>query len=190
MENAAKIPVNQKDTKVIDRDSCFLAGQVTKCSGYQGEVVIVTRGNFPVEYTELKYVFIEIDDDLIPFFIEEIDYQGKAGLRVKFLDVPDLERAKRLVNCPVFLPNEVTSGPLKDNPLAETVTGFEVTDINLGPVGVVDHILENTNQDLLVVKSPDGEILIPIVAEIILKIDKKKKRITVDLPEGLVNLNF
>jgi ribosomal 30S subunit maturation factor RimM len=41
----------------------------------------------------------------------------------------------------------------------------------------------------LVVEGPVGEVLIPLVADICVNVDVVAKRITVELPEGLVDLN-
>ena len=44
-------------------------------------------------------------------------------------------------------------------------------------------------QNLLIVKTKKKEIMIPLVNNFIINLDKKNKIITVDLPDGLIDLN-
>jgi 16S rRNA processing protein RimM len=57
-------------------------------------------------------------------------------------------------------------------------------------LGEVTNIIENPGQILLILKSPEGkEILIPFHEDFIVSINKKKKLIEMDLPEGLTEIN-
>lgn len=65
--------------------------------------------------------------------------------------------------------------------------GYSVCDVTIGELGNVKDIQEMPSQSLLIVDYKDKEIMIPYVDGIVLKNDGKS--ITVDLPEGLVELN-
>ncbi len=68
--------------------------------------------------------------------------------------------------------------------------GFVVEDKKLGPLGVLNDVLDNPTQSLLVVNRADdkGEVLIPFVEEFIFDIDEQAKTITVSVPQGLLDL--
>ncbi|MDO5491298.1 MAG: ribosome maturation factor RimM, partial [Bacillota bacterium] len=58
-----------------------------------------------------------------------------------------------------------------------------------GTVGRVADVMQNTAQDLLEVKTPDGrKVLIPWVDAFVREIDIEDRRITVRLPKGLMDL--
>jgi 16S rRNA processing protein RimM len=60
-----------------------------------------------------------------------------------------------------------------------------------GPLGVVRDVqLAGGGTPLLVVESPEGEVLIPLAEEICVLIDPPARRIEVILPEGLRELNI
>ena len=65
----------------------------------------------------------------------------------------------------------------------------EVHDLRAGFIGNVTDVLEYPMQLLLQVTLPNTETLIPWVEAFILEVDKKKKIIRCDLPEGLFRLN-
>jgi 16S rRNA processing protein RimM len=65
-----------------------------------------------------------------------------------------------------------------------------VVDVSGRSLGVVEDLQELGGQALLVVKQPGGEeLLIPFTHAICKVVDVEGKRITVDLPEGLEDLN-
>ncbi|NBU93642.1 MAG: ribosome maturation factor RimM, partial [Actinobacteria bacterium] len=55
-------------------------------------------------------------------------------------------------------------------------------------LGIVREIVQLPGQDLLSVDSMRGEVLIPMVKQIILSIDVDKKVIQINPPEGLLDV--
>ncbi|HPT15302.1 MAG TPA: 16S rRNA processing protein RimM, partial [Bacteroidales bacterium] len=68
------------------------------------------------------------------------------------------------------------------------VVGFEVIDKSKGPVGKVRRILELPHQAMFEIEFGDKEILVPLVDEIIVKVDRKLKQLLIDAPEGLIDM--
>ena len=68
--------------------------------------------------------------------------------------------------------------------------GFRMEDVNHGVLGEVVEVDNSTVNTLFVVECSDGEeLLVPAQEEFIVGIDQKHRLITVDLPEGLLNLD-
>ena len=66
--------------------------------------------------------------------------------------------------------------------------GLEVYDERLGYLGKVSEILQTGANDVYVVDSPRfGEVLLPAIKEIILRVDLEKGRIEVNLLPGLID---
>ena len=53
----------------------------------------------------------------------------------------------------------------------------------------VEEVFTTAAHDIYVVRGRYGEVLIPAVAEFVVEIDRDGRRMTVDLPEGLVPEN-
>ena len=66
--------------------------------------------------------------------------------------------------------------------------GFRVKDKKHGELGSIVEVDDSTVNTLFVIDHDGEELLIPAQEEFIVKMDNKKKQMTVDLPEGLVNL--
>ncbi len=68
------------------------------------------------------------------------------------------------------------------------IQGFEVLDENLGLLGTVREVYSVATQNLIALDYQGSEVLIPIVEGIVLKADRQKKQVLVNLPEGLLEV--
>jgi 16S rRNA processing protein RimM len=55
-------------------------------------------------------------------------------------------------------------------------------------LGLVREIIQLPGQDLLAIDTPNGEVLIPMVKQIIISVDINAKLIVVNPPEGLLDV--
>lgn len=64
--------------------------------------------------------------------------------------------------------------------------GLEVVDPQLGALGRVVGMFATAAHDVLEVEGPSGEVLIPAVEPFLVRVDRDKGQLHVNLPEGLV----
>jgi 16S rRNA processing protein RimM len=69
------------------------------------------------------------------------------------------------------------------------LVGCEVRDTRGGVIGRVVSVDGPMEQSRLVVQGPSGEVEIPLVAQICVSVDPRERRIVVDPPPGLIELN-
>ena len=69
------------------------------------------------------------------------------------------------------------------------LTGCRVETVEGGVVGTVSGVEGDGGVNRLVVDAGSGEILVPLVDEICVEIDLAAAVITIDPPEGLLDLN-
>jgi 16S rRNA processing protein RimM len=173
----------------VNKSDCFYLGRVTKKFSFKGEVIIKLDTDEPEIYENLDAVFIEMGKDLLPFFIEKSSFQRGNELRVRFEDVHTEEDANALLKKEVYLPLEFLPQLEGDRFYFHEVIGFTLSDVKYGEVGTIESINDSTAQALFVVSGEHGEILIPLVDEFISKIDREKKQVIVQTPEGLIDMN-
>ena len=68
------------------------------------------------------------------------------------------------------------------------VIGYEVEDVVKGKIGKVTAIADLKQNPLLIIEFEDKEILLPIYEGLIVKVDRKLKRLRVKAPDGLIDL--
>ena len=56
----------------MTKDKCFYIGKIVKTHGLKGEVTLRIDNEQFDEIEELNYFLLDINDKLIPFFIENI----------------------------------------------------------------------------------------------------------------------
>ncbi len=170
------------------KDDCFYLGSIAKTKGLKGEVVVFLDVDFPEEYKELESAFVEINQQLIPFFVERFQLKQKGFANVKFEDVNSEEQAKRLVKSSLYLPlNQLPE--LGDNQFYyHEIEGFEVVDTNYGTVGTVDKVLDYPGNPIIQITKDYKEVLIPITNAVIQSVDRTKQTIHVTVPDGLIDL--
>jgi 16S rRNA processing protein RimM len=105
--------------------------------------------------------------------------------------VDTLARADGLAGGEIFVPGEALRPPADDRIYDADLVGCAVIDAAGAPVGTVKDVLALGESTLLVVErpSPGGELLVPLSRSICTEIDLAGRRIVVDPPAGLFELN-
>lgn len=115
---------------------------------------------------------------------------GETAL-VKFSDIDTKERASQLTGSEVFFPRAMSDSTDGDLSWAEII-GFSIVDVDIynKVIGTIVSVDESTVNILFEVRTDDGDIiLIPAAPEFITGVDANAKQITVELPEGLLDLD-
>lgn len=169
-------------------DGYFYLGKVTKLFASKGALQIYLDTDNPENYLKMESVFVRMNGQLIPFFIESIDLRHNNNAVVTFSDVDSVDMASLLINCELFLPDTMLPPLTGSRFYYHEVKGFTLIDKNFGEAGIVEEVLEYPHQAVLRVLHQKKEILIPITDEIILDVDREKRIIHTDAPEGLIEL--
>lgn len=172
----------------MTKEECFYLGRIVSKFSFKGEVLIKLDTDEPESYLEMESVFVEYDNNLVPFFIEKSNLQKSNLLRVKFEEVDSEEDAEDLIKCDLYLPLNLLPELNEDQFYFHEVIGFTVEDANYGTVGTLTGINDTTAQALFEIEKNGKQILIPMNDEFLLKVDKKNKKILVKTPEGLIDL--
>ena len=136
--------------------------------------------------TEAEYLVLELDNIMVPFFIEEYFFKSDTQAVIKFEGIDTLERARELANVDIFFPISIMEEYNKNARANEKtlsypmLVGFMVNDI--GKVAYIDDQTANIMFEL-----EDGT-LIPASEELIEDIDIENKQIRMTIPEGLLDI--
>lgn len=175
----------------MNKENCFYLGIIARKHSYKGEVVIVVDSDEPELYANVDAVFVDYNNKLIPFFIEKILLQKGNQLRVKFEDIDSEEDAMDILKRDTYLPLTLLPKLEGDKFYYHEIINFTIKDENFGVIGKVTAINDNSAQVLFVIETDQKkQVLIPLIDEFIVKVDKVNKLILVKTPEGLIQMNF
>ena len=171
------------------KEDCFYLGKIAKKFSFKGEVLIHLDTDEPELYENMESVFVEFNKNLVPFFIENSNLHKNDFLRVKFEDVDNEAEADNLLGCEIYLPLSMLPKLEGNKFYFHEVIGFAIEDKRLGIVGTIQSINDSTAQPLFeVLQNNVTEILIPMIDHFLVEVDRKNKKIIMDLPEGLVEM--
>lgn len=174
----------------MKKEDCFYLGKIVKKYSYKGEVILKLDTDQPELYQNMETVFLDLGSKLIPFFIEKSLLQKGNQLRVQFEDMYSEADAVAILKTDVYLPSNLLPKLTGNKYYYHEVIGFILEDVNFGIVGEITSINDSTAQALFVVEKEDTEILIPMIDDFIQKIDRKNKKVVVETPEGLIEMNM
>ena len=170
------------------KENCYYLGTIVKKYGFKGELLIKLDTDEPQLYNNIEAIFIDINSNIIPFFIESSQLHKSELLRVKFENIDTEIDAESLLKHHVYLPLESLPKLEGNNFYFHEIIGFSIKDINYGLVGTIKEVNDTTSQSLFVIDNNGIEILIPIIDDFILKVDRPNKTIIVNTPNGLIDL--
>jgi 16S rRNA processing protein RimM len=155
-----------------------------KLSGHSGELIVYG----PSIIEEIKNfetpVFIEIAEENVPFYIEEMKTINKERVVVKLQYVNTEKKATNLLDKNVLI---ISTNEKKDK-MKFDFEGFKIVDEIYGEVGELKFIDDKGKNPLMIIQNGSTEIYIPFQEEFILGMDKKEKILMVKCPEGLLDL--
>jgi 16S rRNA processing protein RimM len=173
----------------MKKDDHFLAGSLLKSSGIKGEVILKFNNDRPEEIQKLESIFIDVDNKLVPFFIEKIKSKSSSTAIVNFEGVDSEEKSGEFMGSDFYLTYEQVD-ILKistDEPI--DVAGYKVKDQNNKLIGEVIEYIDIAKNPLLNVKTDGGEVLIPAKDELIIEVDDDLQEILINIAEGLLDLD-
>lgn len=170
------------------KDECFYLGKIAKKFSFKGEVLCYLDTDEPEMYQNLESVFVQMNRNLVPFFIEQSSLHKDKFLRVKFEEVDSEADADNLLGSELYLPLSMLPQLEGNQFYYHEIIGFKVVDQRLGDIGTIHSIIENTAQPLFELFKGEKQILIPMIDDFIVEVNRSKKEITMNTPVGLVDL--
>ncbi len=164
----------------------FAAGEVVKTRGLHGCLKITCYVEKISNLANLKFIYIEQKPgQRNRFKVKKIDLSGKAFF-VELEGVPDLESARTLVGCKVFLTKNILEKLPEGEYYWQDIIGLNVyNEENNKYIGRIESVFPTGSNDIYVCKGEEREILLPAISEVIRKIDIDRQIMTVKLLEGL-----
>jgi len=174
----------------MQKEACFYLGFITKKHGFKGDISIKLNGENITDYNNLEYIYIEINAQLIFYKIEHSCLQKDIFLKLKLEDVNNEQLAKDLIKRNVYVPKKDVTIKRNNIFFNFDIIGFIIQDKMQNNIGFIHEINTLSPQPILIViNEKKKEIMIPLVDDFIISVNKKNKIITVDLPIGLIDMN-
>jgi 16S rRNA processing protein RimM len=169
---------------MIRSEEVYKIGVFNKPHGIKGELQFTFTDDI-FDRVNCDYLICLLDGILVPFFIEEYRFRSNETALMKFCDLDSQDAARELTGCDVFFPRDHSDADEENVSWAEIV-GYRLIDARSGrEAGTIASVDDSTLNILFCLT--DGK-LIPANEELITDVDTDKRQITIDLPEGILDL--
>ncbi len=171
----------------MDKKNLFQLGTILGPHKTNGEISVFIESDNPSFYKDVENILVEINTMLIPHTVEKIKITGDTAY-VKLAEVNNIDEATALTKCDVYLPLDQLPPLTGKHFYFHEIIGFEARDAHHGFFGIVKQVYDLPKQDIISIDNNGKEVLVPVVDDFILSIDREKKQLHFDLPEGLLSV--
>jgi 16S rRNA processing protein RimM len=166
-----------------------VVGRVARAHGIRGQVIVNLETDFPAErFRPGAELFINRAGRVEPITLTTVRFQQERPV-VGVAGVEDVNMAAALAGTELRVPVDWLATLPEGTYYRHDLIGCVVETPAGEKVGTVAEVEGTLGRSRLVVETPKGEVLVPLVAEICTTIDLGGKRIVIDPPEGLLELN-
>ena len=169
---------------MIRKEEVFKIGVINKPHGVKGEVSFTFTDDI-FDRVDCDYLILLMDGILVPFFMEEYRFRSDNVALVKFEDIDTAEEARKFTNVEVYFPKKFMDEQ-EDVTSWNFFIGFRVEDVHHGYLGEITDVDDTTINVLFSIEKDGEELLLPAHEEFIIDLDRKKKVMKVDVPDGLI----
>lgn len=175
---------------MIKKEDTFIIGKFQKTHALKGELNAIIDID-PQCFDEGIPLIVEIDGILVPFYLESYRKKGSFSNLIKIDGINSEEEASKFVNKDIRMQISDAKELGINQDSDEDLIGYTIIDVSsLNEVGIIEDIDDSTENILFIVNnSKENSLFVPAVDEFISEIDDEKKKIYMNLPEGLIEIN-
>jgi 16S rRNA processing protein RimM len=164
-------------------------GRIARAHGIRGQVIVSLETDFPEErFRPGAELFIERNGVVQALRLTTVRFHRDRPV-IGIAGVETMNDAKALAGHELRVPVDRLA-PLPGGTFyRHDLIGCRVETSAGELVGTVENVEGTLSGSRLVVAAPRGEVLIPLVAEICTTLDPAAKRIVIDPPKGLLDIN-
>src|SRR5688572_17002736 len=170
-------------------DDMVLVGRIARAHGNRGQVIVDAATDFPEErFKAGSVVQIRRGDLPEPVTIESVRFHRGRPI-VGFAGIDTMDAAEALAGSELRISEDALQPLPTGSYYQHDLIGCSVETLDGATIGHVSAVDGDAAGSRLVVHTRSGDVLIPMVEGICRSVDVPGKRIIVELPEGLLDLN-
>jgi len=161
-------------------------GRVVKTHGLKGEVSVAVAPGLPLTSLLGIEVWIVPPPSSARCGRIESVRPGPKGPLVKLSGFDDLDASRAISGCDLLVREADLPSGWAEPVGEEDLVGRPVEDEDRGPLGTIVEVILTGANDVWVVDGPFGEILIPVIDDVVMGVDEDGGAIFVRLLDGLM----
>ena len=169
------------------KEDCYFLGKITRKHGLQGYVVLRLDTDQPEIYNQMESIFVDINGLLVPFFIDKQAWRKEDAKLLLFKNSTEA-MVEQLIGKDVYMPLSTLPELTGNQFYYHEVIGYTVYDCEETNYGVIQSVNDFTAQHYFVLKLNGKDVVVPIIKDWIMEVNREEKFIKMNLPEGLIDV--
>jgi 16S rRNA processing protein RimM len=161
-------------------------GVVAGTHGVRGDLKIRPLPTGELALTAAQKVLMRDRSGQLTLHTVQHSTSHKQFVLLRLEGLTHIDEARSLVGQTILVDRGELSGSGDGHYYWCDLEGLTVIDQRRGAVGRIEEMFATPAHDILVVRSPDGEVLFPAIPPFIIRVDPEAGEMLVDLPDGLV----
>lgn len=167
-------------------DEFIIIGKVVSTQGNKGEVKVLPLTDSTDRFKSVSSIFIRNNNIRKTLNIEKIRSKENAVI-LKLEEIDNIEKAKMIVGSFLEVERKNAVKLPKNTYFIFEIIGLGVYDENNIFLGKVENVISTGSNDVYIVKNKNKEeFYIPATREVVKNINLEKKRITINMVDGLI----
>lgn len=168
-----------------DESDFIVIGLLRRAHGVRGEIFLQPVSDVPERFQGLEHVLLRYGGGTEEVSVESVRSEGDRVL-LKLKGVDDRTAAERLRGAEIGVRKKDVYPVPEGTYYVFDLIGCKVVGKDGRDIGVVDEVWNMPANDVLVVETPAGEVLIPAVKSVVKQVDLENKVVEIEEIEGLL----
>lgn len=169
------------------KEDSYLLGKITRKHGLQGNVFLKLDTDQPEMYNKLDTIFLDVNGLLVPFFVAKQQWNKSDTLLISFKNSTEA-LVEQSIGKDVYLPLSTLPVLTGNKFYYHEVVGFQILDEEGKNCGIIESVNDQTAQHYFILTLDGKEVIIPIIRDWILEVNRDEKFLKMNLPEGLMDV--
>ncbi|MDQ8750907.1 ribosome maturation factor RimM [Elizabethkingia miricola] len=169
------------------KEECYFLGRITRRHGLSGNVILKMDTDQPEFYSKMESMFIEINGLLVPFFVDKLSWSKGDSLNILFKNSNEA-LVDQVIGKEVYQPLSSLPKLSGKQFYYHEIVGYEIKDTEGKSYGLIRSVNDQTAQHYFILVLNDKEVVVPIIKDWIIALDREEKIMTMQLPEGLLDV--
>ena len=166
-------------------DEPILVGIIARAHGLGGEVVVDSYSDAPERFSPGNALTAELPAGNSLRLVIQASRPFQKRLLVRFEGIVDRTGAEALHGANLIIPRRDVKPLPEGHHYRFELVGLTVRTREGDLLGAIEDVFSTGGNDVYVIRGPRGEILLPALADVIVKIDIEDGTMTVSPPPGL-----
>ena len=166
-------------------ENLITIGKIVSTQGHRGEVRVLPSTDFPERFQSMSEMKVSLNGQIRVMHPEKV-WPHKGFIIIKFKEILDMNQAELLRDAVIHISREeLTQLPVGTYYIFQIV-GLDVFTEEGRFLGTIKEVLATGSNDVYIIqREGQKDLLIPAIKQVIKEVDIERKKMVVELMEGL-----